>query len=154
MTKQKTDAETLALVKLVGDLPDGLSLTEGSVIPLRDFGGTTVWLRIQRIFDSPAMGPAVTGHQYGTQEAAENTIDKHYMGTRSLPLSAVVDIEGDKAQKKAHTTAVRQRRTGGGICLHCGETTGGGCLQLALTSKAPVTNSSRRAMVLSTCSER
>ena len=34
------------------------------------------------------------------------------------------------------------------------ETTGGGCLQLALTSKAPVTNYSRRATALSTCPER
>ena len=108
------------------DVPEGVKLTEGSVVPLRDFDGTTVWLRITGTFDSKAMGPALTGHQYATQEAAENTIDKHYMGTRSLPLSALIDIEGEKIAKKAHVTAVRQRRTGGGICEHCGERTGGG----------------------------
>jgi len=106
-------------------IPEGVKLEEGSVVEMRDHDGTKIYVKIESLFDSPAAGPALRGWQYKTPEC--NMHD--FLGSRAIPLDQLVDPREEEIkneERKARAREGRVRRTGQGICEHCGEVTGGG----------------------------
>jgi hypothetical protein len=108
------------------EVPEGIVLEEGAVVQMYDHDRETkVWIKIRNLFESEAAGPALTGYQYKTEECNQHD----YEGTRSIPLDQLVDPAEERLRveaKKEHARAGRVRRSGSGVCEHCGEPTGGG----------------------------
>jgi len=108
------------------NIPEGVVLEEGSVVQMYDHDHETkVWIKIRNLFESEAAGPALTGYQYKTEECNQHD----YEGTRSIPLDQLVDPKEELYRieaKKERARGARIRRTGAGVCEHCGEATGGG----------------------------